>query len=62
MNAFSYVLNPCRVNASTIYALNNDLQPGDIKFVDFEFELAMSLIRSHTEQRSLIIFFSSSQN
>ena len=27
MNAFSYVLDTCRVNASTKYAMNNDLQP-----------------------------------
>ena len=54
MNAFSYVLNTCRVNASTIYAMNNDLQPRNIKSVDFGFELAMSLIRPHIEQRSLI--------
>ena len=49
MNAFSYVLDTCRVNASTIYAMNNDLQPRNIKSVDFGFELAMSLIRPHIE-------------
>ena len=54
MNAFSYVLNTCRVNASTIYAMNNDLQPRNIKSVDFGFELAMSLIRPHIDQPSLI--------
>ena len=37
-----------------IYAMNNDLQPRNTKSVDFRFELAMSLIRSHIEQRSLI--------
>ena len=45
MNVFSYVLDTCRVNASTIYAINNDLMPRNIKLVDFRFELAMSLIR-----------------
>ena len=54
MNAFSYVLNTCRVNASKIYAMNNDLQPRNIKTVDFVFELAMSLICPHIEQASLI--------
>ena len=54
MNAFSYILDTCRVNASTIYATNNDLQPRNIKSVDFGFELAMSLIRPHIEQQSLI--------
>ena len=54
MNAFSYVLDTCRVNTSTIYAVNNDLQPRNIKSVDFEFELAMSLIRPHIERPSLI--------
>ena len=34
--------------------MNNDLQPRNIKSVDLEFELAMSLIRPHIEQRSLI--------
>ena len=54
MNALSYVLDTCQVNASTIYEMNNDLQPRNIKSVDFGFELAMSLIRPHIEQRSLI--------
>ena len=54
MSAFSYVLDTCRVNASTLYAMNNDLQPRNIKFVEFGFELAMSLIRPHIKQRSLI--------
>ena len=54
MNALSYVLDTCRVNASTINAMNNDLQPRNIKSVDFGFELDMSLIRPHIEQRSLI--------
>ena len=34
--------------------MNNDLQPRNIKSVDFGFELAMSLIRPHIEQPSLI--------
>ena len=42
------------MNASTIYAMNNDLQPRNIKSVDFGFKLAMSLIRPHIEQLSLI--------
>ena len=42
------------MNASTIYAMNNDLQPQNIKSVDFGFKLAMSLIRPHIEQPSLI--------
>ena len=54
MNVFSYVLDTCRVNASTIYAMNNDLQPQNIKSVDFGFELAMSLIRLHIERPRLI--------
>ena len=33
--------------------MNNDLQPQDIKSVDFGFKLAMSLIRPHIEQPSL---------
>ena len=42
------------MNASTIYAMNNDLQPQNIKFVHFGFKLAMSLIHSHVEQPSLV--------
>ena len=34
--------------------MNNDLQPRNIKSVDFGFELAMFLIRLHIEQPSLI--------
>ena len=49
MDAFSYVLDTCRVNASTIYTMNNDLQPRNIKSIDFGFELDMSLIRPHIE-------------
>ena len=42
------------MNASTIYAMNNDLQPQNIKSVDFGLKLAMSLIRPHIAQPSLI--------
>ena len=34
--------------------MNNDLQPRNKKSVDFEFGLAMSLIRPHIERPSLI--------
>ena len=34
--------------------MNNDLQPQNIKSVDFGFNLAMSLIRPHIAQPSLI--------
>ena len=54
MNAFLYVLHSCQVNASTIYAMNNDVQPWNIKSVDFGFELAMFLIRPHIERPKLI--------
>ena len=42
------------MNAGIIYAMNNNLQPRNIKSVDFGFELAMSLIRPQIEQPSLI--------
>ena len=42
------------MKASTIFAMNNDLQPRNIKSVEFGFEIAMSLIRPHIEQPSLI--------
>ena len=47
-------MDTCRVNVSTIFAMNNDLQPQNIKSVDFGFKLAMSLICPHIEQPSLI--------
>ena len=34
--------------------MNNDLQPQNIKSVDFRFKLAMSLIRPHIARPSLI--------
>ena len=34
--------------------MNNDLQPQNIKSVDFGFKLAMYLIRPHIEQPNLI--------
>ena len=34
--------------------MNNDLQPRNIKSVNFGFEQAMSLIRPHIKQQSLI--------
>ena len=42
------------MNASTIYAMYNDLQPRNIKSVDLEFEPYMSLICPHIERPSLI--------
>ena len=42
------------MNASTIYPMNNDLQPRNIKSVDFGFNLAMSLIHPHIAQPTLI--------
>ena len=47
------------MNASSIYAMNNDLQPRNIKSVDLEFELAMSLIRPHIQRPNLIGIHSS---
>ena len=51
------------VNASTMYAMNNDMQPRNIQSVDFGFELAMSLIRPYIQQSCLIgINFSVARN
>ena len=47
------------MNASTIYAMNNDLQPRNIKSVDFGFNLAMPLIHPHIAQPTLIGIMSS---
>ena len=53
VNSFSYVLDTCRVNAGTVYAMNNDLNPRSIKSLEFGLDLAMLLIRPHIECRSL---------
>ena len=50
INAFLNDLDICRVNASMTYAMNNDLQPQNIKSVDFGFDLVMSLIPPHIER------------
>ena len=42
------------MNASTICAMNNNMQSQNMKSVDFGFKLAMSLICSHIQQPSLI--------
>ena len=48
--AFSYLLNTCRVNASTIMALNtSDKQ---LKSFNFGLDLVLALVRPYIEKRS----------
>ena len=51
--AFAYILDVCRVNASTILALNAGVDPRKQKAYDFGMDLALNLIRPHVQRRSL---------
>ena len=53
MAAFSYVLDTCRVNASTVFALNKGQDPRKQKSFNFELDLASQLILSQIKQRQL---------
>ena len=50
--AFSYLMDTCRVNASTIMALNNGIDPRKLNSFNFGFDLVLELVRPFIEQRS----------
>ena len=52
MTAFAYVLDPCRVNASTVIALNQSIEPHDKNSFDFEITLVLQLPRPFVALRS----------
>jgi len=53
MAVFSYVLDTCRVNSSTVCALNKHQNPRKLISFDFGMELVMALVKPHIELRSL---------
>ena len=53
LTAFAYMLDVCRVNASTVLALNENANPRNQDSHIFGMDLALSLIRPHIQRRSL---------
>ena len=41
MTAFAYVLDSCRLNASTVIALNQSIEPRNTNSFDFEITLVL---------------------
>ena len=52
MTAFSYVLDTCRVNASTAIALNQSIEPRNTNSFDFGISLVLQLVRPFVALRS----------
>ena len=53
LTAFAFILDVCRVNASTVLAINKKIDPNHQNSYDFGMDLALSLIRPHVERRPL---------
>ena len=51
LTAFSYILDVCRVNASTILSLNKNIDPRKQDSYEFGMDLAGFLIRPHIQRR-----------
>ena len=52
MTAFAYVLDTCRVNASTVIALNQSIEPSNTNSFDFEITLVLQLVHPFVVLRS----------
>ena len=52
MTAFAYVLDTCRVNASTVIALNQSIEPRNTNSFDFEITLVLQLVHTFVTLRS----------
>ena len=52
MTAFAYVLDTCRVNASTVIALNQSIKPRNTNSFDFEITLVLQLVHPFVALRS----------
>ena len=52
MTAFAYVLDTCRVNAFTVIALNQSIEPRNTNSFDFEITLVLQLVRQFVALRS----------
>ena len=52
MSAFAYVLDTCQVNASTVIALNQSIEPRNTNSFDFEITLVLQLVNPFVALRS----------
>ena len=52
MTAFAYILNTCRVNTSTLIALNQSIEPYNTNSFDFGITLVLQLVRLFVVLRS----------
>ena len=52
MSALAYVLDTCRVNASTLYSMNQGTDPRKQDSFEFGMKLVMSLVRPYIEMSS----------
>jgi hypothetical protein len=50
--AFAYMIDTARVNSSTIYALNKNVDPVKQKSFEYGFELVMQLVKPHIARRN----------
>ena len=52
MTAFAYVLDTCRMNASTVIALNQSIEPRNTNSFDFGMTLVLQVVRPFVALRS----------
>ena len=62
MSAFSYILDMCRVNATTIYALNKNIDPKKIDSQDFIQSLVKQMISPLLRRRQMVGLHASIKN
>ena len=53
ISVFSYVLDTSRINASTVWSMNNNENPRKIDSIGFGWELVKSLVVPYVNQRSV---------
>jgi hypothetical protein len=53
MVMFCYMMDTARVNSSTIFSLNNGVDPIKQKSFEYTFDLVMELVKPHIQMRSL---------
>ena len=54
MAGFSYILDQCRINSSTVWSLNNRMDPQKVDAFDYGWDMAMSLVYPLIQRRSAI--------
>ncbi len=52
--ALSFVLDTCRINASTIVAMNDNKDPRKVNSLDFEWQLSEALVMPFIQQHPLV--------